>query len=298
VRRGSFGDMVWRRFSADRFALCGLCLIVLLAAVALLAPLLASDQPIVTVGGFRLMPPVPYTPTGIDLPARLEPPSAKHLLGTDDRGRDVAARMIHGSRVSLSVGLVAISLVVLIGTVLGALAGYYGGAVDTVISRATEVMMCFPTFFLILTLLAFLPPSIFNIMAVIGLTGWPGVTRLVRAEFLRLRHLDYVTAARAIGASDERIIFVHILPNALGPVLVTATFGIAGAVLVESALSYLGFGVPPPTPSWGDILSLSKAYIDFAWWLTIFPGLAIFLTVTSFNLVGEGLRDAVDPRLK
>jgi peptide/nickel transport system permease protein len=298
VRSRSFRALVWQRFAADRWSLAGLFFVGALAALALFAPLLAGDRPILTVGGWSLMPPVPYSPTAIDLPARLAPPDGKHYLGTDDRGRDVAARMIHGSRVSLAVGLVAVSLVVLIGTALGALAGYYGGWVDALISRATEVMMCFPTFFLILALLAFLPPSIFNIMAVIGLTGWPGTTRLVRAEFLRLRNLDYVTAARAIGASDARIIFSHVLPNALGPVLVTATFGVAGAVLVESALSYLGFGVPPPTPSWGDILSLSKAYIDFAWWLTVFPGAAIFLTVTSFNLVGEGLRDAVDPRLK
>jgi peptide/nickel transport system permease protein len=289
--------MAWSRFRRDRWAMAGLAFVLLLAAVALLAPLLAGERPILEAGGWRVMPPIPYSPTGIALEDRLSPPGARHWLGTDDRGRDVAARMVHGSRVSLAVGLVAVSLVVLIGTVLGALAGYHGGWVDAVISRATEVMMCFPTFFLILALLAFLPPSILNIMGAIGLTGWPGVARLVRAEFLRLRHLDYVTAARAIGASDRRIIFVHILPNALGPVLVTATFGVAGAVLVESSLSYLGFGVPPPAPSWGDILSLSKSYIDFAWWLTVFPGAAIFLTVTAFNLVGEGLRDAVDPRL-
>ncbi len=332
MRAGSgFWAQTWGAFRRDPAALGGLALIALLVALALLAPLLAGSLPLLGKAegrllfpaflpsharawegapegapegageegrGWRVMPPVPYGPADIDLVAHLQAPGGEHWLGTDDRGRDVLSRMIHGTRVSLSVGLVAVSLVVLIGTLLGALAGYYGGWVDGVISRALEVMMCFPTFFLILTLLAFLPPSLFNIMAVIGLTGWPGVARLVRAEFLRLRQLDFVTAARAIGAGDGRIIFLHILPNALAPVLVTATFGIAGAVLVESSLSYLGFGVPPPTASWGDILSQSKQYIDFAWWLTIFPGVAIFLTVTAFNLVGEGLRDAVDPRLR
>jgi peptide/nickel transport system permease protein len=208
------------------------------------------------------------------------------------------ARMIHGTRISLSVGFVAVSIYTVIGIFLGALAGFYGGRVDMVISRLIEVMMCFPTFFLILTVLAFLPPSIYNIMVVLGLTGWTGVARLVRGEFLKQRKIDYVSAAKVVGASDLRIIFYHILPNSLAPVLVSATFGIAGAILTESALAYLGFGVPPPTPSWGEILSQSKQYIDFAWWLTIFPGVAIFITITAYNLVGEGLRDAVDPRLK
>jgi peptide/nickel transport system permease protein len=206
--------------------------------------------------------------------------------------------MIYGSRVSLSVGFVAVSIATVLGIIFGALAGYYGGKVDVLISRLIEVMICFPAFFLILTVLAFLPPSIYNIMIIIGLTGWPGIARLVRGEFLKQRQLDYVTAAKVVGASDLRIIFSHILPNSIAPVLVSATFGIAGAILTESSLSYLGFGVPPPTASWGEILSQSKQYIDFAWWLTVFPGFAIFLTVTAYNLVGEGLRDAVDPRLK
>jgi peptide/nickel transport system permease protein len=167
-----------------------------------------------------------------------------------------------------------------------------------VISRLYEVMICFPTFFLILTIMAFLPPSIYNVMVVIGITGWTGVARLVRGEFLRLRNQDFVLASRTIGATDMRVILRHVLPNALAPVLVSATFGISGAILVESSLSFLGFGVPPPTPSWGDILSQARAYIDFAWWLTLFPGLAIFITVTAYNLVGEGLRDAIDPRLR
>jgi len=319
----SYTRMVWNQYRRDRVAVQGFILVLILTVVALAAPLLAGSRPIAAkVGreiifpaltarskviwdqsgesdrGWTFYPPVRHGPTEIDLAANLDPPSADHPLGTDDRGRDVLARMIYGSRVSLSVGVVAVSIATLIGIVLGALAGFYGGRVDVAISRAIEVMICFPTFFLILTVMAFLKPSIYNIMVVIGVTGWPGIARLVRGEFLKQRKQDYVYAARAVGASDLRIIFSHILPNSLAPVLVSATFGIAGAILTESALSYLGFGVPPPTPSWGEILSQSKHYIDFAWWLTIFPGAAIFLTVTAYNLVGEGLRDAVDPRLK
>jgi len=323
VKKQSYWRLVWRQFSRDRIALAGTGLVLLLFVVAILAPVLAGSRPIAArVGGELLLPavtqksrllwdqssessrgwsvypPIRYGPTEIDLGANLLPPGDGHLLGTDDRGRDVLSRMIHGSRVSLSVGFVAVSIYTLIGIIMGALAGYYGGWIDSLISRAIEVMICFPTFFLILTVLAFLRPSIYNIMVIIGITGWPGVARLVRGEFLKQRKMDYVSAARAVGASDGRIIFMHILPNSLAPVLVSATFGIAGAILVETSLSYLGFGVPPPTPSWGEILSQSKQYIDFAWWLTIFPGVAIFLTVTAYNLVGEGLRDAVDPRLK
>ena len=323
ARKQSYTKMVWNQYRRDPVAVQGLFLVLALSVVALAAPLLAGSRPIVAKvdqeiifpalaakarvawdqsgtsdRGWTLYPPVRYGPTEIDLTANLDPPGGGHLLGTDDRGRDVLARMIFGSRVSLSVGVVAVSIATFIGIVLGALAGFYGGRVDVAISRAIEVMICFPTFFLILTVMAFLKPSIYNIMIVIGVTGWPGIARLVRGEFLKQRKLDYVSAARAVGASDLRIIFSHILPNSLAPVLVSATFGIAGAILTESALSYLGFGVPPPTPSWGEILSQSKHYIDFAWWLTIFPGAAIFLTVTAYNLVGEGLRDAVDPRLK
>ncbi|MDF1536386.1 MAG: ABC transporter permease [bacterium] len=323
MKKQSYTRLVWAQYRRDPVAIAGLVFVLILFVIALAAPFIAGSRPIAAVvggdllfpsvskkadrafnrageedRGWALYPPIRYGPTEINLAENLMPPGADHLLGTDDRGRDVMARMVHGSRVSLSVGFVAVSIYIFIGVFLGALAGYFGGKMDAVISRAIEVMMCFPTFFLILTVLAFLKPSIYNIMVIIGVTGWPGVARLVRGEFLKQRQLDYVIAARAIGASDLRIIFYHILPNSLAPVLVSATFGIAGAILVESSLSYLGFGVPPPTPSWGEILSQSKNYIDFAWWLTIFPGAAIFITVTAYNLVGEGLRDAVDPRLK
>ena len=321
--RGGYGRMMWDQYRRDPVAVVGLVFVLVLFVVALLSPILCGSRPIVSTldgevvfpalsevsrfrwdqasedrKGWAVFPILKFSPTDIDLSARLEPPGRVHPLGTDDRGRDILSRMVHGSKVSLSVGFVAVSIYTFIGIVLGALAGYYGGRVDVVISRAIDVTMCFPTVFLILAVLAFLKPSIYNLMIVIGVTGWPGVARLVRGEFLKQRKLDYVAAASAVGASDARIILSHILPNSLAPVLVSATFGVAGAILVESSLSYLGFGVPPPTPSWGEILSQSKHYIDFAWWLTIFPGAAIFLTVTAYNLVGEGLRDAVDPRLK
>ena len=322
-RKQSYWKLVWKQFRRDRVAVSGLILVLILFVVAIMAPIIANDRPIIasvndriefpilkrmdhvdwsdeTASGVKwaVWPLVRYSPTQIDLEAHLMPPGKDHLLGTDDRGRDVMARMIHGTRISLSVGFVAVSIYTVIGIFLGSLAGFYGGRVDMVISRLIEVMMCFPTFFLILAVLAFLPPSIYNIMIVLGLTSWTGVARLVRGEFLKQRKIEYVSAAKVVGASDLRIIFYHILPNSLAPVLVSATFGIAGAILIESSLAYLGFGVPPPAPSWGEILSQSKQYIDFAWWLTVFPGFAIFLTVTAYNLVGEGLRDAVDPRLK
>ena len=206
--------------------------------------------------------------------------------------------MVHGSRVSLSVGFVAVSIYVIIGLFIGALAGYYGGIIDMIASRLIEIMLTIPTFFLIITVVAFLPQSIFNIMVVIGITNWPTVARLTRGEFLKTKSLDYVVAAEALGASDLRTILRHVLPNTLAPVFVAATFGVASAILIESTLSFLGFGVPPSTASWGSILASARTLLPSGWWLTMFPGLAIFLTVTSYNLVGEGLRDAADPRLK
>jgi peptide/nickel transport system permease protein len=193
---------------------------------------------------------------------------------------------------------VAVSIYVLIGLIVGAIAGYYGGALDVIASRLIEIMLTIPTFFLIITVVAFLPQSIFNIMIVIGVTHWPTVARLTRGEFLKTKSLDYVVAARALGATDLRTIVRHILPNTLAPIFVAATFGVASAILIESTLSFLGFGVPPSTASWGSILSNARQLLPTAWWLTAFPGLAIFLTVTSYNLVGEGLRDAADPRLR
>jgi len=271
----------WDRFHRDRRAMAGLAIVLALFLLASLASWLA-----------------PYDPELIDLTQVLAPPSTTHWLGTDQLGRDVLSRMLWGAGISLKVGFVSMGIAVLIGVILGALAGYYGGWVDAVVMRFVDMMLCFPTFFLILAVIAFLEPSIWNIMVVIGVTGWMGITRLVRADVISLKERDFVLAARAIGASDGQIIFGHILPNAMASVLVATTLGIAGAVLTESALSFLGIGVQPPTPSWGNILTAGKDNIDIAWWLSFFPGLAILVTVMGFNLLGEGIRDAMDPRLE
>jgi peptide/nickel transport system permease protein len=332
----SYWQMVWHHFRKKRLAVAGLWISLLFFLIAITAPLLANGRPVFLShnghwfwpvfsgvdgigpytwkdlkkhapfvfqlnmeghGDFVIWPPVPYSPTEYNLLESLAAPTGQHWLGTDDSGRDVLSRMIHGSRISLSVGFVAVGIALVIGILLGALAGYFGRWIDHLISRIIEILLTIPTFFLIIAIIAFLPPSIYNIMVVIGLTGWTGVARFVRAEFLKLKQLDFIMASRALGASHARIIFLHMLPNAMAPVLVSAVFGIAGAILTESSLSFLGFGVPPPTPSWGDILSQSRDYIEFAWWLTVFPGFAIFLSITAYNLVGEGLRDAMDPKL-
>lgn len=240
----------------------------------------------------------PADPTSLDVNALLQPPGSEHLLGTDALGRDVLARMLYGARVSLWVGFVAVGIAVAIGLALGLVAGYFGGLVDELIMRMVDVMLCFPSFFLILAVIAFLEPSLTNIMVVIGLTSWMGVARLVRAETLSLRERDFVSAARLSGAGPVRILLVHVLPNAIAPVLVSATLGVAGAILTESALSFLGLGVQPPTPSWGNILMDGKDVLEIAPWLSLFPGLAILFTVLGYNLLGESLRDLLDPRLK
>ncbi len=270
----------WRRLAGNRLALVGAVVVATLVVVALLAPVIA-----------------PYDPYQIDVNAILLPPGPRHLFGTDELGRDVFSRMVYGSRVSLQVGFVAAGLATAVGVLLGALAGYYGGRVEALIMRFTDMMLCFPTFFLILAVIALLEPGINNIMAVIGLTSWMGVARLVRAEFLTLKEREFVLAARSLGASDLRVIFRHMLPNAMAPVLVALTLGVAGAILTESGLSFLGLGVQPPLASWGNILNQGKANIEIAWWLSLFPGLAILVTVLGYNLLGEGIRDALDPRL-
>lgn len=270
-----------RKFLKNGLALCGSVIVLGLFILSFLAPWLS-----------------PYDPAAIDLKNILASPSAQHWFGTDQLGRDVLSRMIWGAGISLKVGFVATGIAVVVGTILGAVAGYYGKWVDAAIMRFVDIMLCFPTFFLILAVIAFLEPSIWNIMIIIGATGWMGITRLVRADFISLKERDFVLAARAIGASDLRIIFSHILPNAMTSILVAATLGVAGAILTESALSFLGIGVQPPTPSWGNILTAGKDNIDIAWWLSLFPGLAILITVLGYNLLGEGIRDAMDPRLR
>jgi peptide/nickel transport system permease protein len=272
---------LWQQFRRNRLALTGGLIVLVMLAVALLAPALA-----------------PHDPSAIDVTAVLLAPSFDHLLGTDALGRDVFSRILYGTRISLLVGFVAVGISILIGVVVGALAGYYPGWVDTLLMRLVDIMLSIPTFFLILAVVALVGPSLVNIMIVIGVTSWMGVARLVRGEFLALKESDYVVAAKALGVPARRIIFSHILPNAMAPVYVSTILGIAAAVLVESSLSFLGLGVQPPTPSWGNILTDGKANIEIAWWLSLFPGLAILLTVLGYNLLGEGLRDALDPRLK
>ena len=240
----------------------------------------------------------PWDPNQPDTRRILAPPSAQHSLGTDQLGRDVLSRVLYGARVSLAVGFVSVGIATIIGILLGAAAGYHGGLVDAVIMRLVDLMLVFPRFFLLLAVLAFLKPSIWTIMVVIGLIGWMGVARLVRAEFLTLREREFVVWSESIGASAARVVFRHILPNALAPVLVAMTLGIPAAILTESGLSFLGLGVQPPYATWGNILTDGKDALEIAWWMTLYPGLAILITVLSYNLLGEGIRDALDPRLR
>ncbi|MBI4354087.1 MAG: ABC transporter permease [Candidatus Omnitrophica bacterium] len=233
----------------------------------------------------------PYDPLAVNLPDALLPPSAQYWLGTDLLGRDVLSRLVYGARISLVIGLIAVGVAVLIGTMVGLIAGYLGGRVDSVVMRFVDTMLAFPSIFLLLAVIAMLSPSIYNIMVVIGLTSWMGVARLVRAEVLTVKEREFVLAARTIGASTARIMLRHVLPNVVTPVLVAATLGVGGAILTESVLSYLGLGVQPPTPSWGNILNEGRVALGVAWWLTLTPGVCILVTVLAFNLLGEGLRE-------
>ena len=238
----------------------------------------------------------PYNPDKINVNSILLPPSFAHPLGTDQLGRDVLSRLIYGSRISIEVGFIAVSISLFIGIIVGSYAGYYGGIIDSILMRFVDIMLTFPSFFLILAISAILKPSIINIMIIIGLTSWMGVARIIRAEFAQNKEKDYALASKASGASAAYIMFSEILPNTIAPILVSATLGIAAAILIQASLAFLGIGIMPPTPSWGGMLSRGKTYIMIAWWLTLFPGIAILLTVLSFNLIGEAVRDALDPR--
>jgi len=324
---------VWRRLRRSGTVITAVVLLVPLVFCALFADLIANDRPYTMVyEGERYYPafrgmavdlrlskwpkalarvdfrhldgvdmvraPIPYRPNGIDLKNPLAPPSSDHFLGTDKLGRDILSGMIHGARISLTIGIVAVGLATVIGVFLGAVAGFFGGVTDLAVNRLFEIMMAIPTFFLIITISAFVAsPNIFYIMAVIGLTGWVGIARFTRNEFVKVRGIEYVTAAEALGASPMRIMFLHMLPNSLSPIIVSVVFGIAGAILVESSLSFLGIGVPADVVTWGSILNEARGH-TFAWWLAVFPGCAIFATVLAYNLLGEGLRDAFDPKLK
>ncbi len=273
---------VWQRFRRHRVAMVGLAILAILTFCAVFAPVVAHNDP--------------YRTT---LSAIRKPPSSAHWLGGDSSGRDVFSRLIYAGRVSLSVGLVAVGIYTVIGLLLGALAGYYGGWVDSLIMRLADIVLSFPSLIIIITIVSILGPSIYNVMLVIGLLGWPPMARILRGLFLSLRERDFVLASRTIGAPNSRIIFKHLLPNALAPIIVAATFGIAQAILLEAGLSFLGLGVQPPTPSWGNMLTdaQSLTVLESLPWLWIPPGIMIALAVLSINFIGDGLRDALDPYL-
>ncbi|MEA2595580.1 MAG: peptide/nickel transport system permease protein [Thermomicrobiales bacterium] len=272
-----------RAFVRHRLAAAGLVVIALIALATIAAPLVA-----------------PYDPNAVDLGAVREGPSGDHLLGTDEIGRDVFSRVIYGGRVSLSVGLVSVTIYTIIGILLGSVSGYFGGVVDGTIQRLTDTVMCFPSLVIIIAAVAILGPSIYNVMIVIGLLSWPGICRLVRAQFLSLREREFVEAARSIGGGHRDLIFRHILPNTLSPVIVAATFGVASAILTEAGLSFLGLGVQPPTPSWGNLINTAQSVsvLQRMPWLWIPAGLLIAMSVLSINFIGDGLRDALDPRAR
>lgn len=276
---------VARKFFSDRLAVVALVFILCFFAVAIAAGVLKA-----------LGLPMPMDPNTTNLEAKLLPPSAANWLGTDNLGRDVLSRMVAGSTISLTVGFVAMSVSLGIGIFVGAVSGYFGGWIDNLLMRIVDALLCFPSFFLILTAIAILGPNIWIIIAVIGLVSWTGTARLVRAEFLTLRESEYVRAARSMGQSGWNIIFRHIMPNAAAPIFVTAIVSIPDAILVESGLSFLSFGVPPPQATWGNIIADGKTYILDAWWLIVFPGLAIFTASLAFYIVGDALRRASETR--
>ncbi|MEE3233904.1 MAG: ABC transporter permease [Candidatus Latescibacterota bacterium] len=329
----SYRRIIWKQFKLNRPAYYSLWFIGFLIFLAASADLIAGDKPYymkykgntyfpvfrqyaVDLGVMEwpkelkrrrnlkklkvdeaFYPPVPYGPGEIRLAEKYEPPGREHWLGTDRLGRDVLSGLIHGSRYALTIGLVSVGISMIIGITLGALAGYFGGKVDLLLSRLFELWAAIPAFFLILTAAAFFPPSLFWIMAIIGLTGWVGIARLTRSQFLQVRNYEYIAAANSLGYSNFRVMYRHILPNAIGPILIPAAFGVAGAILAESGLSFLGVGVPAETITWGSLLAGARSNMA-AWWLVVMPGLAIFVTVTLYNLLGDGLRDAFDPRLR
>ncbi|CAN5633559.1 ABC transporter permease [soil metagenome] len=280
-RRDSTQYRFWRRLRRHKLGMLGLSMLLLLVIAALFAPLIAGHDPAL-----------------MDLRMKNQAPSAAHILGTDAIGRDGWSRLVYGARISLSVGLVAVGIYTIISLLLGSISGYMGGFVDSAIMRFTDIIICFPTFLLIITVAAVLPPNIFNIMVIIGVFGWPGMTRLVRSQFLSLRSQDYVLAAVALGVPAPRIIFRHILPNVVGPVVVAATLGLAGAIMTESSLSFLGLGVQQPTPSWGQTLTtaMQLPVLENMPWRWLPSAAAIAFTVLSVNFFGDALRDAFDPR--
>ncbi|QPC83273.1 ABC transporter permease [Phototrophicus methaneseepsis] len=280
TRRGRFESFV-RRLLNSRNVVIGGVILLLMILLTTLAPVIST-----------------YDPIELNPRARLQPPSAEHLFGTDDFGRDVFTRVLYGGRLSLQVGLISVAIACTIGTTLGILAGYYGGIVDLIIMRLMDVMLAFPGILLALAIVAVLGKSLPNVMIAVGISTIPVFTRIVRGTTLSVKQSDFIVAARALGANNGRIMFRHVLPNVITPIIVVATNGVAGAIISGAALSFLGLGAQPPTPEWGIMLSEGRVYLRAAAWITTFPGLAIMVTVLSINLLGDGLRDALDPRLK
>ena len=274
---------VWRRLKKNKMAVLGLAILIILFLAALFADQIANYDTVVIKQ---------------NLADRLQPPSGKHWLGTDEFGRDIFARIVHGARVSLRVGIIAVSISIICGGILGAIAGYYGGLLDNVIMRAMDIFLAVPSILLAIAIVSALGPSIINLMIAISISSIPRYARIVRASVLSIRDQEFIEAARAIGASNTRIIFRHIIPNSLAPVIVQGTLGVASAILSTAGLSFIGLGIQPPAPEWGSMLSGGRQYLRYAWWVTTFPGVAIMITILSLNLLGDGLRDALDPRLK
>jgi len=281
VKRQSQAGYIWFQFQRNKMALAGLVFLVILTFVAIFSSHLTPYDPLQMDTAYAMGTP--------------KPPSWIHIFGTDDLGRDEFSRAISASEVSIGVGFVAVGISTIIGILVGSLAGFFGGGVDNVLMRVADIFLSLPTFFLILTVNSFLKPSIYNIMVVIGIFGWMNTARLVRGEFLRLQNIDFITAARSVGVSNVGMILRHFLPNAIAPVIVSATIGIPSAILLESSLSFLGLGVPAPLASWGNMLYDGRNWMDMAWWMWVPPGVLISITVIAFNFVGDGLRDAFDP---
>ena len=285
VEENAPSDSQWRiafrHFRKSKIALIGLIVLVFMYLLAIIAPLIA-----------------PYDPIAQAVSNSFQAPGMQHWLGTDRFGRDILSRILYGARISLSIGLVATLISVTLGTVLGAVAGFFGGRIDGAIMRFTDMVLAFPRLVLLIMIVALFSPSMAVIIIVLGLTQWPNTTRIVRGDVLSLREREYIQAAHALGMSKSRIIFRHLIPNVLAPVIVTATLGIGNTIVLEAGLSFLGLGIQPPTPSWGNMVADGRDSLLGAWWVATFPGLAIVLTVLAFNLVGDGLRDALDPRLR
>lgn len=274
---------VWGRLKRNKMAVLGLIILIILVLLAVFADVIANYDNVVIKQ---------------NLAHRLQGPSAAHWLGTDEFGRDIFARLVHGTRVSLQVGIVAVGISIVIGGILGAVAGYYGGKLDNTIMRIMDIFLAVPSILLAIAIVSALGPSIINLMLAISISSVPSYARIVRASVLSIRDQEFIEAAKAIGASNTRIIFRHIIPNSLAPVIVQATLGVASAILSTAGLSFIGLGIQPPAPEWGSMLSGGRQYLRYAWWVTTFPGVAIMITILSLNLLGDGLRDALDPRLK